>query len=663
MTKIGSAVKILSVLLLAAGLSACGQKGFQSQKVGIDGLTGGANADGRNYTAFGDPADLQKAAEGLRDNGSGLIEPIAQNIKWITINQKTQDNKPFMEVVVQYRDDATGKTTPVRFRGEITNNGGKGSVAQLTPILPAAPQTTPQPKTGSPSTTLTVATIPTIPGLSSIEVQCSGDDCSKADVSFLDSKSQKLAAAVVRHQESSVDLKSSDSDAPLATAASGTTIEDRKIQVVTDSVEVVNGRTAIQITEQNSDRPLKLKGEIVETNEGRVRMHSNQPDVRAHLIGNSRDGQIVIELEKATPPQTISTPAESTRAPTPPAAPTKPVVVPPPSATNPPKTTPVATRPVTATQGPAKAPQTKQVTSPPKAPPQTSTRPNSPPAKSYIVIGGNGPTTGGLPTFDFCPNIPQGTSSAAKAIREACEHTFWTNRPEYKTTLAEHKRDKKPPGALAFFTEGSVDRQSFEKFLNLFSGKTTDPRQTHFTIMADAFRQAAISIAWSFVPYVETRFRTLERIFGPAIKNKNSPQYGHRAGGVFQFMPSTARRYGLSEEDRFDMTKAAPAAARFMSFLENHQGDFLLAVASYNRGEGGIDQDTIEAESALIAAQSKGSFNHDAIKGFTSDWWKILHFNMAPKETQHYVIRVVSGIIFAMNPQKHGLASQPITID
>ncbi len=238
-----------------------------------------------------------------------------------------------------------------------------------------------------------------------------------------------------------------------------------------------------------------------------------------------------------------------------------------------------------------------------------------------------------------------------------------TNRPEYKTTLAEHKRDKKPPGALAFFTEGAVDKQSFEKFLNLFSGTTTDPRQNHFTIMADAFRQAAISIAWSLVPYVETRFRTLERVYGPTIKNKNSPQYGHRAGGVFQFMPSTALRYGLSEEDRFDMTKAAPAAAKFMSRLENHQGDFLLAVASYNRGEGGIDQDTAQAESALVAAQSKGSFNHDAIKDFTSDWWKILHFNMAPKETQYYVIRVVSGIIFGMNPQKHGLASQPITIE
>jgi predicted GIY-YIG superfamily endonuclease len=98
--------------------------------------------------------------------------------------------------------------------------------------------------------------------------------------------------------------------------------------------------------------------------------------------------------------------------------------------------------------------------------------------------------------------------------------------------------------------------------------------------------------------------------------------------------------------------------------LEQHQnGDFLLAVASYNRGEYGIDMDEEQANNALNSAKNSNGFNQESLKDFTSDWWKILHFNMAPKQTQHYVIRVVTGIIFGMNPEKYGLTTKPISID
>jgi hypothetical protein len=589
-----------------------------------------------------------KAAEAdLRSNETGMEEPITQGIQWISIDQKSNSTRPYMEVVVQYRE-ANGKTTPVHFRGAITNNGGKGSSATLIPVRAMTPGLQPvrAKTTTTTQTPQTTASAQSIPGLASIQVQCTGSDCSKADVSFMDENNQKMAAAIVRRQESSVDLKTVGLQAPLSTTSSAK--EERKLQIVTNSVEVVHGRTAIEITEQNSTNPLKLKGEIVETNNGRVPMVSNRSDIRANLIGNSREGQIVVELEKVEP-QDISAPNLE-----------RPTVTIPESNNKPPQTKPSnSTLPATApATKPGIKPTPVATINQPSVPARPATNPVAPPARSFIIIGGDGPKAQGLPTFDLCPNVPKGNSSASKSIREACEHTFWTNRPEFTTTLAQTTKSK-PVGAKSFFIEGGVDKKSFEGFLSLFTGASQDPRQSHFSLLADLLKRIQLSVAWSFVPYVETRFNTLAaRIEGPATET------GERAGGVFQFMPGTAKLYGISFEDRFNFTKAAPAAANFMNKIEQHQnGDFLLAVASYNRGEYGIDMDEEQANNALNSAKNSNGFNQESLKDFTSDWWKILHFNMAPKQTQHYVIRVVTGIIFGMNPEKYGLTTKPISID
>ncbi|MHC5174352.1 lytic transglycosylase domain-containing protein [Serratia rhizosphaerae] len=64
---------------------------------------------------------------------------------------------------------------------------------------------------------------------------------------------------------------------------------------------------------------------------------------------------------------------------------------------------------------------------------------------------------------------------------------------------------------------------------------------------------------------------------------------GAGAKGLFQFMPGTARDFGLNGHDVFDPEKSAGAAARYMSqLLKMFDGDLGKALAAYNWGQGNV---------------------------------------------------------------------------
>lgn len=100
------------------------------------------------------------------------------------------------------------------------------------------------------------------------------------------------------------------------------------------------------------------------------------------------------------------------------------------------------------------------------------------------------------------------------------------------------------------------------------------------------------------------------------------------ATGVWQFMPETARRFGLTVTDtadeRYDFEKATRAAAKYLKFLSTHyNGNWELAIGAYNCGEGAMDQAIADA-------------------GGTRDFWTLARGGVLPTETANYVPAVLA---------------------
>jgi membrane-bound lytic murein transglycosylase D len=80
----------------------------------------------------------------------------------------------------------------------------------------------------------------------------------------------------------------------------------------------------------------------------------------------------------------------------------------------------------------------------------------------------------------------------------------------------------------------------------------------------------------------------------PLVESAFQPEALSPAGaaGLWQLMPETARRFGLvvtdSVDERFDVQKSTDAATAYLAYLYGFFGDWPLAVAAYNCGEGAM---------------------------------------------------------------------------
>lgn len=111
-----------------------------------------------------------------------------------------------------------------------------------------------------------------------------------------------------------------------------------------------------------------------------------------------------------------------------------------------------------------------------------------------------------------------------------------------------------------------------------------------------------------------------------------------KAVGIWQFIESTGRNYGLKIDfwidERRDFIKSTYAAARYLKKLYEIFGDWRLAVASYNAGEGRVSR-------ALKA------------KNFI-DYWRLMMGGAIPFETFAYLPQWLAVSAIAKNPQKYG---------
>jgi membrane-bound lytic murein transglycosylase D len=78
--------------------------------------------------------------------------------------------------------------------------------------------------------------------------------------------------------------------------------------------------------------------------------------------------------------------------------------------------------------------------------------------------------------------------------------------------------------------------------------------------------------------------------------------------GIWQFMPDTARRYGLTinseTDERMDVQKSTQAAVRYLRDLHAQFGDWSLALAAYNVGEMAVQKAVLRSGSKDFALLS-----------------------------------------------------------
>ncbi|HSQ12573.1 MAG TPA: transglycosylase SLT domain-containing protein, partial [Candidatus Deferrimicrobium sp.] len=110
------------------------------------------------------------------------------------------------------------------------------------------------------------------------------------------------------------------------------------------------------------------------------------------------------------------------------------------------------------------------------------------------------------------------------------------------------------------------------------------------------------------------------------------------AVGLWQFVPSTARQYGLRIDDwideRRDPVKSTKAAAAYLKDLHRYYGRWYLVTAAYNAGPAIIDK----------ALQSSRA----------SDFWGIKEKAQLSQETRNFVPKFVAVALIATNPKKFG---------
>ena len=147
----------------------------------------------------------------------------------------------------------------------------------------------------------------------------------------------------------------------------------------------------------------------------------------------------------------------------------------------------------------------------------------------------------------------------------------------------------------------------------------------YLPMMRETFRNAGLPSDLVYVAMIESSFKTAARSRA-------------RAQGVWQFIAPTGRRYGLrtsrAVDERSDPVKATQAAAGYFRDLYEIFGDWYLAMAAYDCGEGRV---------ARAIARTG-----------TDNYWELCRLGALPKETRLYVPSVIAAALIDKNQDHYG---------
>lgn len=150
-------------------------------------------------------------------------------------------------------------------------------------------------------------------------------------------------------------------------------------------------------------------------------------------------------------------------------------------------------------------------------------------------------------------------------------------------------------------------------------------QETLFPVLAKIFEDEGLPEELLNLAIIESGFRA----------EATSPA---GAVGLWQFMPGTARIYGLEVSKKVDERKdpilSSVAAARYLKELYSRFNDWYLVLAAYNAGEGGMIKAT--------ATQSR------------ADYWALARSNKIMPETARFVPKFIAASILQKLHSRYG---------
>jgi peptidoglycan lytic transglycosylase D len=184
-----------------------------------------------------------------------------------------------------------------------------------------------------------------------------------------------------------------------------------------------------------------------------------------------------------------------------------------------------------------------------------------------------------------------------------------------------------------FRIKSDIDHDSLQTELNWY--------RSHPDYL-DRVLERAEPFLYHILKETEARGLPSELVLLPIVESAYQPfAYSNgRAAGIWQFIPSTGKLYGLKQnwwyDGRRDIHASTQAALQYLQNLSKlFEGDWMLALAAYNSGAGTVQR----------------AIKHNKKHGQATDFW---HLKL-PQETLSYVPKLLALKALIENPGKYGV--------
>ncbi|MBQ9641736.1 MAG: transglycosylase SLT domain-containing protein [Bacteroidaceae bacterium] len=183
----------------------------------------------------------------------------------------------------------------------------------------------------------------------------------------------------------------------------------------------------------------------------------------------------------------------------------------------------------------------------------------------------------------------------------------------------------------------NVTRKFIDSYSNRMKGSVSvmlGAANFYMPIFEEALERYGLPLELKYLPVIESALR-------PTATSRMG------AAGLWQFMIGTGKRYGLEVntlvDERRDPVKSSEAAAHYLSDLYDQFGDWGLAIAAYNCGEGNIQK-------AIVRNGNQEG----------ADYWDV--YNRLPHETRGYVPAFIAANYIMNYYCEHGIVPREATL-